>query len=139
MGQPTFIASGVVPLVFSVNPVYPGKTTIYSGSVSGQTEGGDEYVYEKGVPYVLIELRFEGLSAREFDGGFNYSTKGQTIDTQSLVNWYINVFGATRQPFTYVDPFGVEHFVTITGDRLDFALSDYGLYNGQIVLKKKLG
>jgi hypothetical protein len=139
MGQATFIAAGVVPLVFSVNPVYPGKTTIYSGSVSGQTEGGDEYVYEKGVPYVLIELRFEGLSASDFDGSFNYSTKVQTPDTQSLVNWYINVFGATRRPFTYRDPFGGEHSVNIFGDRLDFALSDYGLYNGQIVLKQKLG
>jgi hypothetical protein len=139
VGQATFIASGAVSLIFSVNPAYPGKTTIYSGSVSGQTEGGDEYVYEKRVPYVLIELRLEGLSASDFDGGFNYSTKNQTPDTQSLLNWYINVFGATRQPFTYRDPFGEDHSVTISGDRLDFALSDYGLYNGQIVLKKKLG
>jgi len=139
MGQATFIASGAVPLVFSVNPVYPGKTTIYSGSVSGRTEGGDEYVYEKGVPYVLIELRFEGLSTIDFDGGFNYTARGQMAGTQSLVNWYINVFGANRQPFTYMDPFGGDHYVSIYGDRLDFALSDFGLYNGQIVLKKKMG
>jgi hypothetical protein len=139
MGQATFISSGAVSLIFSVNPVYPGKTTIYSGSISGQTEGGEEYVYQKGVQYALIELRFEGMHANDFDGGFNYLTKSQIPETQSLINWYINVFGEVRQPFTYRDPFGEDHLVTIHGDRLDFALSDYGLYSGQIVLKKKLG
>jgi len=138
MGQATFIASGVVPLVFSANPIYPGKTTLYSGSVSGQTEGGDEYIYCKGDPFVLIELRFEGLSANFFDGGFNYATKSQNAGTQCIVNWYLNVFGGSRQPFTYRDPFGEDHSVSIYGDHLDFALSDYGLYSGQILLKKKL-
>jgi hypothetical protein len=90
------------------------------------------------VPYVLIELRLEGLSASDFDGGFNYTTKSQMAGTQCLVNWYLNVFGGSQLPFTYMDPFGESHLVTIFGDRLDFALSDYGLYSGQIVLKKKL-
>ncbi len=138
MGQATFMVSGAASLVFSVNPVYPGKTTIFSGSVSGQTEGGDEYVYRKGNPYVLIELRFEGLSANVFDGGFDYATKSQNVGTQCIVNWYLNVSGGSREHFTYRDPFGVDHSVTIYGDHIDFALTDYGLYSGQILLKKKL-
>ncbi len=139
MGQATFIKPGYTSLDFSTNPAYPGKTTIYSGSVTGKTEGGDEYVYNKSDPYLLIELKFEDMSANDFDGGFNYSTKSQTAGTQSLINWFINVFGSDRQPFTYRDPFGNDHLVTISGDNLNFSLSDYGLYKGVMVLKEKIG
>lgn len=128
--------TGVTPLVFSVNPRYPGRVALGSGVVWVQTEGNEEYSYKKGAGYAVIELKFENMPASDFDGGFDYLTKAQGPGTQSLANWFLNMAG---EAFTYTDPFGVAHVVTFADDRLDFQMTDNGLYDGIIKLKEQLG
>lgn len=139
MAEAKFMADGATALVFTVNPRYPGRTTLDGGSVRGLTEGGQEYVYKKGRACLLHELKFEGMPASDFDGGFDYATSTQAAGTQSLVNWFLNVHGQDHAPFTYQDPFGNTHSVMIVDDRLSFALTDYGLYDGVITLKQYTG
>lgn len=139
MGYPAFNKTGETPLVFSVAPRYPCGVSLVSGFVNAESEGGEEFVYRKGSSYALLELKFEGLPAADFDGGFNYAVNAQAAGTQSLVNWFYNVFSPSRAPFTYTDPFGRGHTVTIEGDRLDFSETNFGLYDGTIILKERLG
>ncbi len=139
MGYPAFNKTGEVSLVFAVAPRYPCRVSLVSGFVSAETEGGEEYAYGKGSSYALLELKFEGLPAADFDGGYNYAANAQAAGTQSLVNWFYNVFSPSRAAFTYTDPFGKGHTVTIEGDRLDFTETNYGLYDGTIILKERLG
>ena len=140
MSESAFTAgAGVTPLNFSVNPSYPGKVTLQSGLAKAQTEGGSEYAYSKGPAYVLYTLRFEDMPAKDFDGGFDYKTGGQAEGTQSLVNWFLNIAPPGASGFTYKDPFGTEHEVTFADDRLEFMLTDIGLYGGAVVLKETLG
>jgi len=138
MSETMFTAEGdVSPLVFSVNPRYPGKVGLHSGIAKGTSEGGDEYAYTKGKAHVLYVLIFDGLPASEFDGGFDYPTRTQAPGTQSLVNWFLNV--APYGVFTYHDPFGKEHTVRIINEALDFSLTEHDFYSGSITLKETLG
>ena len=130
---------GITPLTFSVNPCYPGKVALCSGVVRAATEGGDDYVYEKGPGYVLYLLKFEGMPASDFDGEYDYTTHVQAQGTESLVNWFFNIAGPLSPEFTYQDPFGTAHLVSIVDDRLDFSLTDHGLYSGVLTLKERLG
>ncbi len=139
MGSPAFKKAGEVSLVFPVAPCYPCKVTLESGFVNAETEGGGQYVYRKGRSFALLELKFEGLPAADFHGGFDYAANAQAAGTQSLVNWFYNVFSPSRGVFTYTDPFGKDHAVTIEGDRLDFGLTNYGFYEGTIILKEQVG
>lgn len=137
MPKATFSSPTAQPLTFSVNPRYPGKITINPGMVRGRTEGGEDCVYEKAAPFALIDLKFADLPASDFDGGFDYSAATQTTGTQSLVNWFL-MFGAGGA-FTYTDPFGRSHTVSLTTDHLDFALTEFGLYDGSLTLKEQIG
>jgi len=132
-------AGGIVPLNFSVNPSYPGKFLLQSGIARTLTEGGTEYAYRKGAFYGLYTLSFEGMPAADFDGGFDYKTSAQAEGTQSLVNWFVNVAPPGAAGFTYKDPFGSEHAVSFAEDKLEFSLTDNGLYGGTVVLKEILG
>jgi len=129
--------TGVTPLAFSVNPSYPVRAVLHTGLVKALTEGGDEYSYGKGPGYILHYLRFEGLPAVDFDGGYDYAAGTQEAGTQSLVNWFLNAAGVGT--FTYQDPFGKLHEVSFADDRLEFAMADYGLYDGVITLKQRIG
>lgn len=129
--------TGTLPLVFSVNPVYPVKITLYSGFVKVLTEGGEDYVSQKGAGYALHTLRFDGMPSRDYDGGYDYAARTQAAGMQSLVNWFYNV--APASVFTYQDPFGGSHQVGFADNKLEFALGDHGLYDGQITLKETLG
>jgi len=139
MANASFTKTGKTALVFPVNPRYPRKTTVHTGSLTAQTEGGDVYVEERGGPYAVMELRFEGLSSAAFDGGFNYSTATQSGGTQSLVGWFIAVWAQGRDSFTYTDPEGNSHDVGFADENLEFSLADYGLYDGTLRLRKKVG
>ncbi|MGA2193084.1 MAG: hypothetical protein ABSG42_06885 [Nitrospirota bacterium] len=135
--QASFSAgAGVTPLVFSVNPRYPGKVTIMSGNARVETEGGEEYIYKKGPGSVVLELKFENMPSADFDGGFDYTTGSQASGTQSLVNWFINLSNA---PFSYNDPFGNGYTVTFAVDKIEFQLTDKGLYEGVIALREETG
>jgi hypothetical protein len=137
MGAATFTAGeGVTPLVFSVNPRYPGKVTLQSGVVRVLTEGNEEYAFGKGAGYAIIELKFEGMPASDFDGGFDYPTNSQAHGRQSLTNWFFRNAGGV---FTYTDPFGTSHQVTFADDSLAFQMTDNGLYDGVIKLRELLG
>jgi hypothetical protein len=129
--------TGVTQLVFSVNPCYPVRAVFNSGSVKAMTEGGEEYVYRKGEGYLLHYVRFEGMPASDYDGGYDYSAKAQAEGTQSLINWFCSIAGSGT--FTYQDPFGKAHQVSMADGKLDFGMTDNGLYDGVITLKEMLG
>jgi len=139
MPDASFTMSGAAPLVFGVNPRYPQKLGVFTGSVSGFTDGGEVYVHEKGVPYAIIELKFDGLPAAVFDGGFDYASNAQAAGTQSLVGWFLALWAPSRAVFIYNDPYGGAHEVTFVDERLEFSLGDFGLYDGIIRLRKKIG
>ncbi len=134
-----FELSGVTPLALQVNPAYPGRVVFRSGTVRTETEGGQEYVYNKGVGYAQLVLRFDGLPASDFDGGFDYAAGTQAPGTQTLANWYFKVTGMGGTAFTYYDPFGVAHEVSFMDDRFEFSMTDHGFYSGVINLKERLG
>jgi hypothetical protein len=137
MASATFTAdAGVTPLAFSVNPRYPGRVTVQSGLVRALTEGNEEYMFAKGARYAVIELKFEGMPACDFDGGFDYLTNSQAQGKQSLTNWFLNL---ASEAFTYTDPFGKSHEVTFADDKLDFQMTDNGLYDGVLKLRELLG
>jgi hypothetical protein len=136
MGEALFTKAGQASLRFPVNPSYPGGLVVESGVVNCITEGGGRYAYKKSEPCVLITLRFSGLPASAYDGGYDYAARVQVSSTQSLVNWFLNVC-SDRSEFSYSDPFGKTHAVTIEDDRLLFSLADHELYDGTITLRKK--
>ena len=140
MSTASFSMGGAaVPLVFSVNPSYPCKAALCAGAVRVRTEGGGYYAYEKGGCAAELLLHFAGLPAAEFDGGFDYAAKTQAEGTQSLAGWF---FGATKSGtlwFTYTDPAGHGHDVAFADNRLEFALTDNGLYDGAVRLVKVVG
>ncbi|MBI5694399.1 MAG: hypothetical protein HZC51_01495 [Nitrospirae bacterium] len=138
MADAAFTADGVTPLIFSVNPSYPGRLGLGSGRVRGKTEGGEDYLYTKGKAYVLYTLRFEGMPARDFDGGYDYAAGVQEGGSQSLVNWFVSV-AADGAEFTYSDPFGGTHQVTLADTVLEFTLTDNGLYDGALTLRETVG
>ena len=139
MAGARFELPGAAPLEFRVNPAYPGRVVLRSGSVRAETEGGGEYVYSKDGGFAQLTLRFEGMPASDFDGGFDYSSGTQAPGTQSLANWYFKVTGMGGAAFTYYDPFGGAHEVSFMDERLEFSMTDHGLYSGVINLKERLG
>jgi hypothetical protein len=139
MSQARFESAGATPLVFGVNPAYPGRVVLRTSSVRAETEGGAEYVYRKGGGYLQLTLRFDGLPASDFDGGFDYAAGTQAEGSQSLVNWFFGVTGMGASSFTYYDPFGNTREVAFMDDRLEFAMTDHGQYTGIINLKERLG
>ena len=135
MAQASFTKDGMAPLEFSVNPHYPGRVTVAGGTVRGNAESGEGYAYEKGAPYSLTELRFEDMPEADYDGGFDYSAKTQGAGTQSLINWFLELSGGE---FTYNDPFGRAHAVTFADEKLRFAMTDKGFYEGSVTLREDL-
>ena len=139
MAETSFSAGdGATPLVFSVNPSYPGRVTLRSGLARASTEGGFEYAYNKGQPCAVHTLRFTGMPASDLDGGFDYVAGAQAEGSQSLLNWFVNVAPGVES-FTYKDPFGAEHAVVFADGALELSLTDMGLYDGVITLKETIG
>lgn len=138
MSETIFSADGVTSLVFSVNPSYPGRLMLDSGRVRATTEGGEDRLYKKGTACAVHTLRFEGLPASDFDGGFDYVAGIQAAGTQSLAGWFFLV-ASDGSEFMYSDPFGGEHVVTLADSGLDFSLTDLGLYDGTIRLRERVG
>jgi len=138
MSETKFTAAGATPLVFSVNPVYPVKVAVESGVVVSMTEAGTERAHEKGPVRVVRELQFVGLTASEFDGGFDYLSRSQAQGSQSLVNWFINV-APPGVSFSFEDAFGVVRTVGFQGVTLAFELSGAGLYDGVVALREVIG
>lgn len=134
----SFNTDGHPPLLFSVNPVYPGRLELQSGVVAGRTEGGRTYSYRKGPSAVAHTLRFEDMPGRDYDGGFDYATGEQAEGTQSLVNWFFNV-APPGTPFVYTDPFGASHTVEVVDSTVEFSLTGNGLYSGTLRLKETTG
>jgi len=139
MPHARFDIDGHEPLEFSVNPLYPGETFIDSGMVTALTEGGEIYASRKSSRALKLALRFEGMPASDYDGGYDYATGAQDAGTQSLVNWFLNVAPAGALGFNYTDPFGDVHSVTFADGTLDMRLTDEGVYSGTVKLRKALG
>ncbi len=132
----SFTAVGLTPLNFSVNPCYPGKVTLDTGFINLKSEGGEDIFLRKADSSALIALNFSGLTASDFDGGFDYAAGAQAAGTQSLVNWFISQAGKT---FTYDDPFGNSHSVVFGQEKLEFSFTEDGAYNGAVLLKEIIG
>jgi len=139
MPHAKFELDGNEPLEFSVNPSYPGETSIDSGMVTALTEGGEIYASRKSGRVQKIALRFDGMPASDYDGGYDYAAGTQNAGTQSLVNWFLNVASPGAVEFTYTDPFGDAHTVTFSEGDLDMKLTDEGEYTGTVRLRKALG
>jgi len=138
MGDAKFEKNGYAPLVFTVNPAYPGDVRIDSGTVAAYTEGGEIYSARKAAPAAAYVLRFDGMPAADYDGGYDYTSGVQDAGTQSLVNWFLNVAPPASAEFTYTDPFGASHTVSFSDGALDMRLTDEGEYSGTVRLRKAL-
>lgn len=139
MAHAKFESGAHEPLVFTVNPSYPGDVRLDSGSVVAFTEGGEPYSARKSASGVEYVLRFDGMPASDYDGGYDYGAKTQGAGTQCLVNWFLNVAPPGAAEFKYTDPFGAAHTVTFADGTLDMKLTDEGEYAGSVRLRKALG
>jgi hypothetical protein len=139
MSHAKFENDGHGPLVFTVNPSYPGELRLDSGTVMAATEGGDVYAAKKASSSVGYALRFDGMPKSDYDGGYDYDTGTQDANTQCLINWFLNVAPPGAAEFTYTDPFGSAHTVSFADGALDMKLTDEGEYAGVIRLRKELG
>lgn len=99
----------------------PAEPRVKLNDVADLTEAGTYRISNYGADLVH-PFEFEDLPRADYDGGWNWATKTQAVDTMSLVGFFFGVAERMLNTFTFTDEAGVAH--TVRFMQADFRPSD---------------